>query len=223
MSLKEKLKKFKEKILNSSDIKSKIKCNEKDIVDITIFCENNIFIIQISDYISISAYMEKMKKIDKYEINQYICNSVLWNGSKQCVNKGTFYIIFNNDILYNIWINGDDLKIDERITKDNIIEEKLLFFNKSSNDYSYSSLKHDHTGSTFFTKFYTKQKKDSLRMFALSKEEAFNDIYSIISNLEEIVDIDNILNIDLLKEYILGDFKAEAELIKERNYRYESL
>ena len=173
---------------------------EKINADIFISKYDNVIKMEISDYISISDYIEKVKL---YGILEKISNSVLWNSSKQLVNKGTYYIIPHNSRLYNIWINGEKLRIDERTKVNDVIEEKIIFYNNNTHDYRYTSFKHEQDGNTFFTKYYY---KGGTPLLELSKDEAYNDIYSIICNLETIKDIGNIISVDLLRRHILDDF-----------------
>lgn len=176
---------------------------EKINADIFVSKDNNVIKMEISDYISISDYVEKVKL---YGILEKISNSVLWNSSKQLVNKGTYYIFTHNSRLYNILINGEELRIDERTKVNDVIEEKIIFYNNNTNDYRYTSFKHEQDGNTFFTKYYF---KNGTPLLELSKDEAYNDIYSIICNLETIKDIGNIISVDLLRRHILDDFDKE--------------
>ena len=190
---------LKKKQLKSSTVYDEVQ-SEKTNVNIVVSKDDNVIKMEISDYISISDYIEKVKF---HGILEKISNTVLWNGSKQLVNKGIYYIITHNSRLYNIWINGQELRIDERTKVNEVIEEKIIFYNNNTHDYRYTSFKHEQDGNTFFTKYYY---KGGTPILELSRDEAYNDIYSIIGNLETIKDIENIISVDLLRRHILDDF-----------------
>ena len=128
----------------------------KPVVDITITKENDFIKMKISDYISVADYVERLENNDEYNLLKLVHNTVLWDSSRQCVSKGIYYIIQIDNRLYNIQINDNKIQIDERIRSEETIVEKYLSFNNETYDYRYSSLKHDSTGSTFYTKFYNK-------------------------------------------------------------------
>lgn len=194
--------KIKKKQLENSLINDDIK--EEPTFNINISKDNNIYKIEINDYISIIDYLERMKSIDNYNLVNLISNNVLWNANKQKVNKGIFYIILDNNKLYNILIQNEILIINERVKKEDITEEKIISFNKINNNYDYCKFKHDKTGNTFYTRYYIKD-DFSLEKIAISKEEAFEDINSITYNLENIEEINNIINTKILKQHILED------------------
>ena len=185
---------------------------KKDYFNINIDKIDDVLKMEISDYISITDYVEKMKEIDKYNLLDLVCNSVLWNSKKQLVNKGTYYILSYDGRLYNIILNEEGLKLDERIKVDGITEEKVIRIN-SNNDYSFSSLKHDKTGSTFYTKFYD---NSTLKMgrLELSESKAYEQIETLIKNLKEDERISNILDIEQV-ENVLKDIKKKSGQIKK--------
>ena len=182
---------------------------EKPSFDITIVKENNLFKMEISDYISIVDYVERTNLIDKFGVRDMISNGVLWNSGKQQVNKGTYYVLVIDNRLYNILINGDYLAIDERTKKDDITEERIIDFNISSNSYNYFSAKHDKTGDTFYTKYYSKPEFDFGKL-NLSKDEAYEGINKVITNLANIEEITGIIDVNLLKTHILNDICAAS-------------
>ena len=183
---------------------------------------NNIYKIEISDYISIIDFVDKRNSSDEYKVLDLLCNGVLWNGRKQKVNKGTYYVINASNRLYNILFTDEIIDIDERIEleldeqtqKENIIQERIITFNGNKDEYHYFSAKHDKTEGTYYTKYYSKDKTYSLGRLELTEEEAYEEIDSVISNLEAINGITNILDIELLKEHILKDLAKNS--IKER-------
>ena len=187
----------------------------KPVVDITITKENDFIKMKISDYISVADYVERLENNDEYNLLKLVHNTVLWNSSRQCVSKGIYYIIQIDNRLYNIQINDNKIQIDERIRSEETIVEKYLSFNNETYDYRYSSLKHDSTGSTFYTKFYNKSQNEPLFGFELPVEIAFEEMALLIINLEKINGIEDIIDLDILKKYVLDD--TDKKLIKQTN------
>ena len=62
-------------------------------------------------------------------------------------------------------------------------------------------------GDTYYTKYYSKDKKSTLETSRLIDDDAYDEINSIISNLEEIDEVKTILDINLLKDHILNGIK----------------
>ena len=180
---------------------------EQNKSHITISVQNKISKIEINDYISMEDYEKIMKSSEEYQILELLCNCVLWNSNKQRVNKGTYYVIIVDNRIYNILFTGDKIKIDERTKiqldeqtqKENITQERAITLNINKNEYRYYSAKHDKTGNTFYIKYYNKNRLYSLGTLDLNKEEAYEEINSVIHNLENIEGIKNILNIPFLK------------------------
>ena len=201
---------------------------KKDI-NIVVSEQNNIHKIEISDFISPWDYEEIKNSSSKYKALDKLCSFVLWNSSRQKVNKGTYYIINKDNILYNILFTDKEIIIDERTTKElddyeryvifsslgveqngenrYFIQDRCLEFNPSENIFYYSSLKHMEDGDTYYTKYYSKDKKSTLETSRLIDDDAYDEINSIISNLEEIDEVKTILDINLLKDHILNGIK----------------
>ena len=171
---------------------------------ITLSKTDDIFKLEISDYISMKNYIERIKLIDTYNINSLLSICILWNSEKQKVNKGTYYIIEYDDIIYNILINDFRIHVDQKEKINGITEEKIIYFNNEDNSFSYSSLKHRENGSTFFTKFYNCSWVSLIPELMLSSEEMLGDISSILSNLERINGIEKIFDTSLFEKYILN-------------------
>ena len=163
------------------------KAEEKEI-DIKISKQDNIFQIEISDYISIIDFVDKKNSSDEYSILDMIYNSVLWNSDKQKVNKGIYYVTIVDNRIYNILFTDDKIKIDERtkkeideqIKKENIIQERVITYNINENKYHYYSAKHESDGNTYYTKYYNKNRKYSLGKLDLTEQEAYEEIKSVI-------------------------------------------
>ena len=201
---------------------------EQNRFDITISNHNNISKIEISDYIPIEDYVKITKSSDKYHILDSLCNCVLWNSNKQKVNKGTYYVITIDNRIYNILFNGDKIIIDERTKieldeptqKENITQERVITININKNEFHYFSAKHDKTGNTFYTRYYNKNRLYSLGALELHEEETYDEVNSVIHNLESIEGIENILDIELLKTNIL---EYLDENLPQRKKSYKKL
>lgn len=214
----------KQKLQSLNNISNENKIPEKEnAIDINVSNNGNLFKIEISDFVSITDYVEKKNSSNKYSILSKISNSVLWNGSKQKVNKGIYYVITCDNRLYNILINNDKIVIDERTKKEkdeqtgnnNITEERVITIKINNNEYHYFSAKHEENGNTYYTKYYNKNRNYSLGALDLSKEETYQEVSSIIYNIENIKELENIINIQLLKESILHDLVANKLQIKK--------
>ena len=201
---------------------------EQNKSHITVSVQNKISKIEINDYISMEDYEKIMKSSEEYHILELLCNCVLWNSNKQRVNKGTYYVIIVDNRIYNILFTGDKIKIDERTKiqldeqtqKENITQERAITLNINKNEYRYYSAKHDKTGNTFYIKYYNKNRLYSLGTLDLNKEEAYEEINSVIHNLENIEGIKNILNIPFLKTNILEDL---GKSFQQRKKSYKKL
>lgn len=176
--------------------------------------EKNLFKMEISDDISIADYVERMRLIDNFGLESLICNAVLWNSSKQKVNKGLYYVIPIGNRLYNIFKGDNYIKIDERIKESDITEEKIISLEVESNDYSYTFHKHDSTGNTFYTRFFNKR-GFCFGKLELSEEEFTESVVLLIHNLESIDDMRNIIDIELLRRNLL-DVPENKRLQKSR-------
>lgn len=204
---------------NTNVIETKPIDEEKEI-DIKISKQDNIFKIEISDYISIVDYVNKTEYSKESGILDLICLSVLWNNNKQKVNKGIYYVISVDDCLYNILFTDDKIYIDERTKKEideqtqkrNITQERVITYNINKNQYNYYSAKHEENRNTYYIRYYNKNRSYSLGALDLTEEETYEEIKSVISNLENINGIKTILDVELLKEHVLNDL-TKAKII----------
>ena len=202
---------------NTSKNIAETKSIEEKNVDIKISKENNIYKIKINDYISIIDFVDKKNSSDEYKILDLLCNCVLWNNGMQKVNKGIYYIINKDNSLYNILFNDEKVKIDERTKveldeltqKENITQERVITYNKNKDEYYYYSAKHEANGNTYYTKYYNKNRSFKFGELELTEEETYDEINSVVCNIENIEGIQNILDVDLLKKYILKDLKED--------------
>lgn len=98
--IKEMINKLKKKRMQ---LKNSVNCFNTDIklgrsdIEIILVKLCNIYRMEISDYITINEYCERIKLIDTYGIADTINMNVLWNSSEQKVNKGLYYVIKNDD------------------------------------------------------------------------------------------------------------------------------
>ncbi len=216
--LKSKKKQLQDYTITSENIDNK-PAEKQSNFEITVSSENNISKIIISDYISIGDYVEKMESSDEFHILDLLCNCVLWDSGKQKVNKGTYYVISDSNRLYNILLTDEELIIDERTKiefdeqahRDNITEERVITIKVNTNEYRYFVAKHDKTGSTYYTKYYNKNRLYSLGALDLSAEETSNEISSVIYNLESINGVDTIIDIELIKKRVLEDLGKNSQ------------
>lgn len=203
---------------NNNEIKTGIKVREEKAVEIIVSSQNNITKIEIPDYVCIGDFVDKKNYGEEYKILDLLCNCVLWNSDKQKVNKGIYYVIIIENRIYNILFTDDKIQIDERIkpifdevtNKENITQERVITYLPNQNKYRYYSAKHESDGNTYYTKYYNKNREYSLGTLDLTEEETFNEVASVISNLETIPSIETILDIELLKEQILKDLKKDC-------------
>lgn len=199
------LKEFIEKYLRrKKEVKQEViqPVEEKKEFDISISRSNNIFMVEVSDYISIIDYVERMKDIDHFNLLDLICNAVIWNGKRQQVNKGTYYVTINDGYLYNVFIGEDEIAIDERVKVDDHTEQRHISLH--SDDYNYSSFRHDKVGSTYYTMYYSK-KGFPIKNFELSEEDAYEEINGVLSNIELIPGICDIVDVKQFRTKVLED------------------
>ena len=217
MKLKEKLKEIKNILISNKkqNLNLPIPNNKEEInTNITILENNGLVKVEISDYIDISNYMKKMKLIDTLNIDNKLSTNIMWNSSKQCINKGIYYVFCHNERLYNILIDKNIIKIDERINIEKETQEKIFEIDLKNLNYHYFSYVHDQYGSTYQTRYYSKNKPILINL-ALSNNEFINDLNSILSNLEIFKYIDSILDINNIKYHILNDnIGKQMKLIK---------
>ncbi len=168
---------------------------QKPSFDIVLSQKDNFLKMEISDDITLVDFVERMKEVDTFGIEPMISNPVMWNSSKQRVNKGAYYIIVVDNRLYNILISNDCIIIDEKTKINEITEERIIRL--ENNDYWCTFFKHDATGSTFYTKYYN-TRGFSLGALDLTKEETVETFRPVIENLRNIPGIEDILDLDTI-------------------------
>lgn len=185
--------------------------DDKQKFDISISRSKNIFTIEVSDYISIIDYVDRMKEIDQFNLLDLLGNALLWNGSKQKVNKGCYYVIMHDGYLYNLFIGEDSMGIDERVKVGENTHERIVSL-KDEGDYNFTSFKHDKVGSTFYTMYYSK-KGFPIPALELSRDAAYQEISEVLSNVELVPGIEDILDISKFRTDILDDLVPNGGVV----------
>lgn len=188
--------------------------DEKDFT-ITIQDISGGYKIEISDYLKINDYSNRMDELGASLIADKISSNIFWNSSKQKVQKGTIYVIEIDNKLYNILLDDDTIEVDVKIKLEDITEEKILTYDMESREYRYTFFKHDKTGSTFVHKYYNPGLYIT-KSFELPIEEVTEGVAWIIGELESI-DM-SIFDLDILKNNVLRDLEKKKELNKKNIY-----
>lgn len=171
-------------------------------VDISISQEDGYLKSVVADYYTINEYVEKMREIDKLGIEKLLNNSVVWNSGKQRVNKGTYFVFDHNGSLYNILINDEVVKIDERHILDKQTFNSVVTFYNNSKTYDYFTCVHDENGSTYDTRYYSYKGHTTIKGFEMTKSETIDDWIFITRSLKTFKAIDKIIDIAKLDKYI---------------------
>lgn len=187
---------------------------EKQVFDISISRCNNVFMVDVSDYVTIGDYVERMHEIDNYNLLDLIGNAVLCNGTRQSVNKGTYYVIMHDCYLYNILLGEEETIIDERVKVDDHTVEKCIDLHKNG-DYNFTHFKHDKDGSTYYTMYYSKE-GFPIKNFELSKEDAYELISDLLSRFELVPSSDNILDVNMFRDNVLDDLVPKSDGVSKK-------
>ena len=186
---------------------------EKQEFDINISRCNNIYMVDVSDYITIGDYVERMHEIDKYNLLELLGNAVLWNGRRQKVNKGSYFVIMHDGYLYNILLGDEETIIDERVKVDDHTVEKHITLHNDG-DYNYTHFKHDKVGSTYYTMYYSKD-GFPIKNFELTKEAAYDGIDGLLNRFELIPGSSDILDTNIFRKKVLDDLMPSEGVIKK--------
>lgn len=204
-----------EKYLNKKVIKPIDQdLEEKQQFDITITRNNNVFKIDVSDYISIVDYVDRMEEIDNFNLLNLLGNAVLWNSKRQYVNKGIYFVIIHGDYLYNVLLGEDKTIIDERIKVDDHTVEKRVDLDING-EYNYTHFKHDKAGSTYYTRYYSKS-GFPIPSLELSKDDAYQGISEVLSNIELVPGIENVLDVNMFRSKILDDMVPQSDSVAKK-------
>lgn len=221
--LREKLKTLKNRLLKKQQEEETVETyrvappfeEEEEEFELTTSKEDNIFKVEISDYIKVMNYVKRFKEDDPYNLYDSISNNILWNGDRQRVNKGTYFIIYVGNRLYNVLFQDGTIEIDERTRYENgHTDEKILKYDPQKPTYKYCILKHDETGSTYLTKFYDKEKID-MKFFRYPYEDAYRDITDLIANLQTIPNMNRVVNINMLIDGVVKDMEVNPVVYKK--------
>lgn len=183
----------------------------KDI-DILISRQEDYDKVMVADYYTINQYVEKMREIDQYGIENMLNNSVVWNSGKQRVNKGNYFVFRHNNNLYNILVNDEQIRIDERIPiGEETLNRVITFY--SNQEYQYFRCIHDKNGSSRACRYY--KPNDDSPMHELPKEEFLQDFNSTMNSLKTFKAIDEIVDMAKLDEYVF--VKLDAYLFDKKD------
>ena len=169
--------------------------------------------VDVSDYITIGDYVERMHEIDKYNLLELLGNAVLWNGRRQKVNKGSYFVIMHDGYLYNILLGDEETIIDERVKVDDHTVEKHITLHNDG-DYNYTHFKHDKVGSTYYTMYYSKD-GFPIKNFELTKEAAYDGIDGLLNRFELIPGSSDILDTNIFRKKVLDDLMPSEGVIKK--------
>ena len=165
--------------------------NKEPSCEINISKTDEYYTITVNTYASINEFINNDELI-------LISNNISWNNEHQKHNYGTYYIIKNNNEIYNILINDKIIKIDERIQFETYTHEKIITYDIKKNTFDYFQCKHDIHGSSYKTEYYNSEENGFfIKELELSKENTIIEINSIFNNLNKynfiykIFDIDN--------------------------------
>lgn len=199
---------------------------EDNDVEISLIGENGFYKLEISDYISLNNH--KLDNVissngDVKAIFDELPARIFVDDMR--VNKGIFYFIIFDNKTYVIYMCDNTLRINEFIKKDidleynkkNVEFERILIYDKETDQHDFTIYRHDECRSSYYCKTYNNYKELPnyvLEFFnwELSKKDAFREINDLISNLENIPKIENIIDINFLKKL----FK-DSNLTKKRN------
>ncbi len=185
--------------------------------NIDVFENNGLYKIEISDYISISDYLERIRVLNLEDIDSKLTSGVMWNGKKQCINKGIYFAFTHDDRQYCILKNENEIIIEERTKIGEEMQDKILEISLRDFKYHYFRCMHDKTGSSYDTRFYSRG-SSVIKKLELTREEFdddFNGLVGRLSTFEYILDVIDILEINNLIISSIDD-----TFIKK--YHYES-
>ena len=233
MQLKSLFLKLKSKKQKPQIVSQSIEATKKNTIDIPISLKDNIYKIEIKEDISLRDFVDKINSNEEYKVLDLIPNAVLLSLNK--INQGTYYVVTIDNRLYSILVNDKKIIIYERIKKEldenekssmigagieafgeHILQDRKIEIQLDDHNYSYSSLKHRMDKDTYYIRSYGKVKNNIIR--ELTNKDAYNEINSVLCNLETIPGMETILNIGSLRILILDDIKEKMnEKVLEKN------
>lgn len=179
---------------------------EENTCEIKITKENNYYIINVNTYASTHDFITN-------EILNLISNNISWDNKEQKHKYGTYYIIKNNNEIYNILINDKEIRIDERVQFETYSHEKIITYDIEKNHFDYFQCKHDLYGSSYETLYYSSEDDGFfIKELELSKENTSNEINTILNNLNKYDFMQNILDIKRLQNILIKILNEKIEL-----------
>ena len=181
---------------------------EKKKIDIVVDTYKNFFRMYISDYVPVIEYDERTNEIDPDKMSDNISMNIMWNSGRQEINKGTFYVLLEDNVIYNFMLDGDKIKIDERIKFDEESHERIFSFDLGSGAYRLVFFKHDRFGSTFYNMSYPPDKY--MEEFGLTREETYDEVKGLLERVSGVENVLDLIDVNLVKQRVLNDLKPDG-------------
>ena len=186
--------------------------------DVSISLENGVHRMNISDSMPLNIFLEKVRELNPEDakIILQLPLSILSNDSRN-VTKGSYFWKDINNASYVIIINKDSIGINEKSQIDNIIVERMLYFDLRLNRFRISRSLHEsqNNNSTIENKSFDsaiqQPKNNLIESFILEADEALEEADTLFKNVEHEEEI-----LDILKE------RVDLNKIKESIYLYFS-
>jgi len=149
--------------------------------------------IDIPDYISVHELVSSTNDVN---ILSNLSNNVLWNNTNNKINKGTYYILIKDNILYNVLIKDNTYIIDTRTFYKDYNLNRFIYIN--NNNYSFGLLTLDKKGMIINKKYYSNYVEHN-NLDKLSLEETTKNINELLNSLEV---LNNIIDLELIKNIL---------------------
>lgn len=174
--------------------------NTKDI-KIEVIKNSNFTKVNIKEDCNLAEYMKAVERLNIKEIDEKIANITLFDNGIQLIKSKLIYIFSHKDKDYNLYLNNNNIFINERIINENneknYITERILQIDLINMEYKVTSRYHDKHLSTHDIKFYN-SKGNELSCFILNKTQAVEIIKEIFKNLNEVPNINNIIDLEFI-------------------------
>ena len=215
-------------------IKDEVIQEEKTKKEILITEENGFYKVVIDEYLSLREYKEIEDNSDKKYILDLIGPSIVFNRNFTATNKGTIYVKEIDNKIYNILFTNNEITIREH-SKDNmdddeksiilhnipsrtentigdyVTRDRTITLNINRNTYNYSHVRHLYDGDTYYVKVYDKNYNAEVCGLFLDDTIVYEEIETILNNLDDIEEINTILDINLFRENILNYIKGKTK------------
>ena len=174
--------------------------NTKDIkIDVT--TDNNFTKVNIKEDCNLAEYMKAVERLNIKEIDKKIANATLFDSGIKLIKSKLIYVFSHNDKDYNLYLNNNNIFINERIINENnekkYITERILEIDLINMEYKVTSRYHDKHLSTHDIKFYN-SKGNELSYFILNKTQAVEIIKEIFKNLNKVPNLNNIIDLEFI-------------------------